>query len=114
MEVAIGGRSGCGADDGAVWGLWRLLAWWLLPGQVDDKFILARAGRHILCFDQHAVDERVRLEQLEKSIPDPLDSLQVPEGGPGRATRGGKLVTKRVSVALADKLSRHTTVRSLP
>jgi len=42
---------------------------WQLHGQVDNKFILCSLrldDRKILCaFDQHAVHERVRLEDLE-------------------------------------------------
>ncbi|CAI5733126.1 unnamed protein product [Hyaloperonospora brassicae] len=40
--------------------------------QVDRKFILVRAdtsqGTLLLCIDQHAADERVRLEKLEKDV----------------------------------------------
>ncbi|KAG3120480.1 hypothetical protein PI125_g1119 [Phytophthora idaei] len=40
--------------------------------QVDRKFILVRAdtlrGKLVLCIDQHAADERVRLEQLEEEM----------------------------------------------
>ncbi|KAG7390162.1 DNA mismatch repair protein [Phytophthora pseudosyringae] len=40
--------------------------------QVDRKFILVQAatfrGRLVLCIDQHAADERVRLEKLEEEI----------------------------------------------
>lgn len=40
--------------------------------QVDRKFILVDAetqrGRLVLCIDQHAADERIRLETLEKEI----------------------------------------------
>jgi len=33
-------------------------------GQVDKKYLIAMAGQNLLCFDQHAVDERVRLENF--------------------------------------------------
>ena len=36
--------------------------------QVAKKFILARAGSILLCVDQHAADERVRLEALQAQI----------------------------------------------
>ncbi len=47
----------------------------VLIGQVGRKFILVsllspivRTGRIVLCIDQHAADERIRLENLEKSV----------------------------------------------
>jgi DNA mismatch repair protein MutL len=36
--------------------------------QVDRKFILARAGPILLCVDQHAADERIKLEALEREV----------------------------------------------
>lgn len=40
--------------------------------QVDRKFVLVQAdtpqGKLVLCIDQHAADERVRLEQLEEEM----------------------------------------------
>jgi len=38
----------------------------LTISQVSHKFILARTGRTLLCIDQHAADERVQLELLER------------------------------------------------
>ncbi|CAM9664071.1 unnamed protein product, partial [Phaeothamnion confervicola] len=37
-------------------------------GQADNKFVLLRAGGVVLCLDQHAADERVRLEALERRV----------------------------------------------
>lgn len=40
-------------------------------GQVDSKFVVAVVREHggaLLCFDQHAVDERIHLEQLEVGV----------------------------------------------
>jgi len=37
-------------------------------GQADKKFILCRLGGRLLCFDQHAAHERVRLEALEAEV----------------------------------------------
>lgn len=37
-------------------------------GQVDRKFILAVAGGSVMAVDQHAADERVRLESLEAAL----------------------------------------------
>lgn len=41
-------------------------------GQVDNKFIAAikEDDKLLLLFDQHAVDERIRLEKLSKGIED--------------------------------------------
>ena len=36
-----------------------------LIGQMDSKFILCRHQSLLICLDQHAVDERIRLEELE-------------------------------------------------
>lgn len=36
--------------------------------QVDDKFILVADRETLYCLDQHAVDERIKLEKLEKKI----------------------------------------------
>jgi DNA mismatch repair ATPase MutL len=36
--------------------------------QTASKFVLARSGSMLLCFDQHAADERVQLEALEKQV----------------------------------------------
>lgn len=36
--------------------------------QLDRKFILCRAGDSLLCIDQHAAHERVRVEQLEYDV----------------------------------------------
>lgn len=36
--------------------------------QTASKFVLARSGSTLLCFDQHAADERVQLEALEKQV----------------------------------------------
>eukprot|EP00727_Mastigamoeba_balamuthi_P000612 m51a1_g10548 putative dna mismatch repair protein (559) ;mRNA; f:30890-33562 len=37
-------------------------------GQVDKKFIIARAGGVLYAFDQHAAHERVKLEELENAL----------------------------------------------
>jgi DNA mismatch repair ATPase MutL len=48
--------------------------------QVDRKFILVQAdtsqGKLLLCIDQHAADERVRLEELEADMFGPDGSLR--------------------------------------
>jgi len=36
--------------------------------QVGSKFIFAQCGSQIICVDQHAADERIRLERFEASI----------------------------------------------
>jgi DNA mismatch repair ATPase MutL len=36
--------------------------------QVDRKFIAAKLGDILVMFDQHAVDERVKLEELEEQL----------------------------------------------
>jgi DNA mismatch repair ATPase MutL len=38
-------------------------------GQVDSKYILVKSGGLLLAVDQHAADERVKLEQLLPAIP---------------------------------------------
>ena len=42
----------------------------MLWHQVDRKFIVVTSGRLLLIFDQHAADERVRLEALTKLVLD--------------------------------------------
>jgi len=42
--------------------------------QTASKFVLARSGSMLLCFDQHAADERVQLEMLEKQVYGDLSS----------------------------------------
>ena len=37
-------------------------------GQVDNKYIFAVAGNRILAFDQHAVSERIRFEELQARL----------------------------------------------
>ena len=39
-----------------------------LIGSVDKKFILIRCGQQVLAVDQHAADERVKLEELEDFV----------------------------------------------
>ena len=38
-------------------------------GQVDNKYILGISGSNILCFDQHAIDERIKLESFPPYVP---------------------------------------------
>lgn len=63
-------------------------------GQVDSKYLLAVSGKLILIVDQHAADERVKLEQF----------LQ---GGSGSDDRGG------LEAATSQKLSSSVRERSL-
>ena len=74
-------------------------------GQVDKKYIVAKAGGCIVCFDQHAVDERVRLERLERRIKLPLDSAQV------QPQAADSDVECDVSTSVAHKLNVHRQVR---
>jgi DNA mismatch repair protein MLH3 len=38
-------------------------------GQVDNKYILGISGSNIICFDQHAIDERIILESFPPYVP---------------------------------------------
>jgi hypothetical protein len=77
------------------------------PGQVDRKYILAKAGRCLLCFDQHAVDERVRVERLERElVGGRLDSAPVVPGAKGNPNLA-------VSASAEDQLRRHREVGPL-
>jgi DNA mismatch repair ATPase MutL len=38
-------------------------------GQAFDKFVVIRAGAQLVVVDQHAADERVRLEEMEVRVP---------------------------------------------
>ena len=40
-----------------------------IVGQLDRKFIIAQADGLLFIVDQHAADERVRLERLQHQVP---------------------------------------------
>mmetsp|Transcript_68047 Transcript_68047/g.188323 ORF Transcript_68047/g.188323 Transcript_68047/m.188323 type:complete len:841 (-) Transcript_68047:314-2836(-) len=46
----------------------ELLRTALVVSQVDSKYVIACTGSILICLDQHAADERVRLEALEKKV----------------------------------------------
>ena len=48
------------------------------PVQVATKFILMTSGECIFVGDQHAMDERVRLERLTSAVLGALPALQAP------------------------------------